>query len=244
MTERVALITGAANRLGKAMAEALHQDGFNVVIHFRNSGQAAASLIAGLNRVRADSAAGAQADLCTTGGPASLATQALKHWGRLDLLINNASSFFPTPLDTATEAQWDDLIGSNLKAPFFLCQALVDSLSASGGSIVNLVDIHAQRPMPNHPIYSAAKAGLAMLTKSLAVELAPRIRVNGIAPGAVLWPEHHGQLNTPEETILSRTPLRRTGEPADIVAALRYLVDAPYVTGQILAVDGGRSLTI
>jgi len=195
-----------------------------------------------LERARSDSVRLLAGDLCATAALADWVTQALAWRGRLDLLVNNASSFYPTPLETATEAQWDDLLGSNLKGPFFLTRAAAPALRATGGCVVNVVDIHAQRPLVRHPIYSIAKAGNAMLVQALARELAPEVRVNGIAPGAILWNEYETSATVRDE-VLSRTALGRQGTPADIARALLFLVcDAPYVTGQILVVDGGRVL--
>jgi pteridine reductase len=182
-----------------------------------------------------------QADLLLTSSLPELATQATNAWGQLDLLINNASSFYPTPLGSISETQWDDLLGTNLKAPLFLAQALAPALKAQCGNIINIADIYAERPLPNYAVYSIAKAGLVMLTKALARELAPEVRVNAIAPGAILWPEGVGP--NYEAALMKRIPLRRCGEPEDIARAVLYLAQAPYVTGQIMAVDGGRSIS-
>jgi pteridine reductase len=239
---RVALITGAAHRIGAQVARLLHSDGADIAIHYRSSAEAAEALSADLERHRPDSVCLVQADLADTAALPSLVAQVAGFRGRLDILVNNASSFFPTPLETASEADWDALIGSNLKGPFFLTRAAAGLLRAAGGCVVNLVDIHAQRPLKDHPIYSIAKAGNAMMVKSLARELGPEVRVNGIAPGAILWPEQ-GLSDDAKREILSRTALERAGTPADIARALLFLVrDADYVTGQILAVDGGRTL--
>ena len=235
------LITGAAHRIGATTARFLHAAGMNIVIHYRGSRAAAEALQAELEARRPASVALVQADLHDTGLLPALVEQAAEAWGRLDVLINNASSFYATPMGKVTEAEWDDLLGSNLKAPFFLAQAAAPFLRAAGGCIVNIVDIHAERPLREFPVYSIAKAGLVMLTKALAAELGPEVRVNGVAPGAILWPEHLDEAG--REKIVSRTFLKRQGAPEDIARAIRYFIqDAPYVTGQILAVDGGRSL--
>lgn len=240
----VVLITGAARRIGASIAQTLHRSGFNTVLHYRNSAAEAEQLCAELNRQRPDSAVCAQADLLRTGRLPELVDRALEKWQRLDALVNNASSFYPTPIGAVDEAAWNDLMGSNLKAPLFLSQAAAPHLKKSGGSIVNIVDVHAERPMRKHVVYSAAKAGLASLTRSLARELAPEVRVNGVAPGAILWPEHEMPGET-RESILQRVPLQRSGNPEDIALAVKFLLlEAPYVTGHILPVDGGRSLFI
>lgn len=214
----------------------------NVVIHYRGSGQDAEQLADRLNGLRSGSALTVQADLLATPGLAPLVADVVARTGGLDLLLNNASTFYPTPLAEVTEAHWDDLMGTNLKAPLFLSQAAAPHLRARRGSIVNIVDIHAQRPLRNHPVYGPAKAGLAMLTRSLAKDLAPEIRVNGVSPGAILWPED-GMSESAEQSIIRQVPLKRVGEPADIANTILFLVkDAPYITGQIIAVDGGRSV--
>ncbi len=238
---RWALVTGAGRRIGAAIVEGLHAAGANVVVHYRKSGEAAQALVATLNTSRADSALAVQADLRDSAAPEQLLAEVTAKTGRLDVLVNNASSFYPTPLGSITEDQWDDLLGSNLKAPLFLCQAALPHLQESRGVIINIVDIHSQRPLKNHPGYGAAKAGLAMLTRSLAKDLGPDIRVNAVSPGAILWPES-GMSERIQKNIIGKTALKRPGEPADIAGAVLFLVrDAPYVTGQILAVDGGRS---
>jgi len=239
---RVALITGGAKRIGNAIARALHGAGAQVVIHYRSSKQGADALVAELNDRRASSALALCCDLLDTAALPALVTQTLQRFGRLDILVNNASSFYPTPVGTITERNWDELVGSNLKAPLFLSQAAAPALRAARGLIINMVDIHAQRPLPEHTVYSVAKAGLVTLTKSLARELGPEVRVNGIAPGPVLWPEHEMSAALQQE-IIDKTTLKRTGAPDDIArAALFFAKDAPYVTGQILAIDGGRSI--
>jgi pteridine reductase len=242
LTPKVALITGAAARIGAEVVRTLHGAGMDLVVHYRNSGEAAAALKAELEAARADSVRLARADLLDPSAPAVLMEAIRDFRNRLDVLVNNASSFYPTPLAEATEAQWAELIGTNLRAPFFLAQAAAPMLTAADGCIVNLVDIHAERPHADHPIYSIAKAGNAMMVQSLARELGPRVRVNGVAPGAILWPDQ-GLSDSAKETILARTALKRAGAPADIARTVLFLVrDAPYVTGQILAVDGGRTI--
>ena len=237
----VVLITGAAHRIGATTAKLLHQNGMNIVLHYRGSREKAQAVQKELNDKREKSVILIQADLHITNGLPALIEESVKAWGRLDALINNASSFYPTQIGKATEDQWDDLMGSNLKAPFFLSQAAAPHLKKTNGCIINIVDIHADRPLKTFPIYSMAKAGLAMMTKSLAGELGPEIRVNGVAPGAILWPENLDEVA--KQRIVSRTFLKRQGEPKDISKAILYLIkDAEYVTGQIIAVDGGRSL--
>jgi pteridine reductase len=216
----------------------------NVVVHYRRSGAQADALCSELNARRPGTASCIEADLLVTRDLPMLVDRVIARYGALDALVNNASTFYPTPLGTVTEAHWDDLMGSNLKGPFFLSQAAAPSLTARRGAIVNIVDIYAERPLDDHPVYSAAKAGLAMLTRALARELGPAVRVNGVAPGAILWPEQ--EQNPADRTeILARTALGRTGGPEDIARTVRFLLaDAPYITGQILAVDGGRSTCI
>ena len=237
----VVLITGAAHRIGATTAKLLHQNGMNIVLHYRGSRENAQAVQKELNEKRENSVILIQADLHITNGLSALIEESVKAWGRLDALINNASSFYPTKIEKATEDHWDDLMGSNLKAPFFLSQAAAPHLKKTKGCIINIVDIHAERPLKTFPIYSMAKAGLAMMTKSLACELGPEIRVNGVAPGAILWPENLDEVA--KQRIVSRTFLKRQGEPKDISKTILYLIkDASYVTGQIIAVDGGRSL--
>jgi len=238
---KVVLITGAAHRIGATTARMLHAAGMNIVLHYRSSREAAEALQTELQARRPDSVTLLQADLHETAQLARLVEQAVAAWGRLDVLINNASTFYPTPLGSVTEEQWDDLIGTNLKAPFFLSQAAAPHLRQQQGCIVNIVDIHAERPLKRFPVYSMAKAGLVMMTKSLACELGPEVRVNAVAPGAILWPEHLDEAG--REKIISRTFLKRQGSPEDIARAIRYLVnEAGYMSGQVLTVDGGRSL--
>ncbi len=241
LDNKVVLITGAAHRIGAMTARTLHAKGMNLVLHYRSSDEAAKALRNELLSHRPDSVILIKADLHETRKLQKLVKAAAEHWGRLDVLINNASSFYSTKIGHVTETQWDDLIGSNLKAPFFLSQAAAPYLKAHNGCIVNIVDIHAERPLKAFPVYSMAKAGLVMMTKSLACELGPEVRVNAVAPGAILWPEHLDEEG--KEKIVSRTFLKRKGEPDDIAKAILYLVkDAGYMTGQILSVDGGRSL--
>lgn len=241
---KVALITGAAQRIGAAIARCLHAEEMNIALHYRASRAAADALARELNDARPSSCVVVQGDLLDQRDLARVATEAAGAWGRLDVLVNNASTFYETPFGTATAAQWDDLLGANLKAPFFLAQALAEELRKQRGCIVNLVDIHAERPLKSYPVYSIAKAGLAMLTRSLARELGPHVRCNGVAPGAILWPEHELS-DDARAQIIARTALKRQGHPDDIARAVRYLVcDADYVTGEIITVDGGRSLSI
>jgi len=239
---KVALVTGAARRVGAAIVARLHSNGANVAIHYRDSVNDAAALANRLNVLRPDSAAVFQADLKLTQALPDLIAAVVESFSRLDILVNNASSFYPTPAGEITEADWDDLMSINLKVPLFLSQAALPELRERHGVIVNIVDIHAQRPLENHSVYGSAKAGLAMLTRSLAKDLAPEVRVNGVAPGAILWPEND-MSDAVKQTILRQIPLARAGDPADIAGCVLYLVqDADYVTGQIIAVDGGRSI--
>ncbi len=242
LTGKTALVTGGARRLGAVIARALHTAGARIVLHYRNSAEAAESLAETLNGLRPDSVALAPADLLDPQAPAQLTAAAVAAFGRLDILVNNASTFYPTPIGHIDERVWTDLVGTNLKAPLFLAQAASPALRDSGGLILNLVDIHGLRPLRHHPVYSVAKAGLIMLTKSLARELGPSVRVNAIAPGPVMWPER-GVEEAVRQRIIERTALKRGGSPEDIArAALFFACDAPFVTGQILAVDGGRSI--
>jgi pteridine reductase len=239
---RTALVTGGAKRLGAAIVRALHARGANVLLHYRGSAGAAQALAAELNARRAGSVELHAADLLDVAALPGIVAAATRAFGRLDVLVNNASTFYPTPVGEITLAQWDDLTGTNLRAPLFLSQAAAPALRDAGGCIVNLVDIHAQRPLKRHPVYCAAKAGLWMLTQSLARELAPEVRVNGVAPGPVMWPD--GPMDADVQArILERTALRRIGSPEDVAKAVLFFVaDAPYVTGQILPVDGGRTI--
>lgn len=237
-----ALITGAGKRIGARVAKTLHAAGANIVVHYRASAEPANQLTEELNRHRPDSSITVGADLLDTAALPAIVGQIVEQTGRLDILVNNASSFYPTPLGSITEQQWDDLIGTNLKAPLFLCQAAYPYLRDRGGTIVNIVDIHAMRPLRDHTVYGPAKAGLAMLTRTLARDLAPEVRVNGVSPGAILWPED-GMPDSVKQSVLKQIPMKRAGEPEDIASCILYLVrDADYVTGQIIAVDGGRSV--
>jgi pteridine reductase len=239
---KVALITGGAHRIGAEVARGLHRAGADLVIHYRRSAEGAKRLQETLEGARAHSVLLLQADPTDCAGFPGLIDRIRDFRGRLDILVNNASSFYPTPLADATAEQWDDLIGSNLKGPFFLTREAAPLLRSARGCVVNLVDIHAERPLKDHPIYSIAKAGNAMMVKALARELGPEVRVNGIAPGAILWPEQ-GLAETTKREILGRVALRRPGSPTDIARTLLFLVrDADYITGQIIAVDGGRTL--
>jgi pteridine reductase len=240
--DRVVLITGGARRVGAEIARALHAAGAGVLIHYRSSESDAVALADELNRERPGSCAIHRADLLSPEAPENLVAAALAAFGRLDVLINNASTFYPTPVGKITLAQWDDLIGSNMRAPLFLAQAAAASLAKQRGLIINMIDIHGLRPLKGYPVYSAAKAGLAMLTRSLARELGPDIRVNGIAPGPVLWAEKDVDEELKRE-IIGKTALKRAGSPADIARTALFLAkDAPYITGQIIAVDGGRGI--
>lgn len=238
-SQPAALVTGAARRIGAAIAETLHAADYRVVIHCRNSRAEADALSARLNARRANSAIVIAADLLIDGEPERLIHDAHKAFGQLDLLVNNASSFYPTAIGKTTRAQWNDLIGSNLEAPFFLCQAAASVMT--NGAIVNLIDIHGERPLANHAVYSTAKAGLHMLTRALAKDLAPHVRVNGISPGAILWPQ--AEMNDAEkEKIVAGTPLARIGTPHDIADAVLFLARSEFITGRVIVVDGGRSL--
>ena len=239
---RVALITGGARRVGAEIVRTLHGAGASVLLHHRDSAAAAAALADELNAIRPSSVAIERANLLDAETPQILVAAALLEFGRLDIVVNNASTFYPTAVGEITAEQWDDLIGTNLKAPLFLAQAATPALKLWRGLIINIVDIHALRPLKGHPVYSVAKAGLAMLTRSLARELGPEIRVNGIAPGPVLWPERAMDEQLKRE-IIAKTALKRHGTPQDIARTVLFLAkDAPYITGQIIAVDGGRSI--
>ncbi|TAN49605.1 MAG: pteridine reductase [Methylococcaceae bacterium] len=241
-TPRCVLITGAAKRIGAAIAACLHAAGYNLIVHCHHSASDALALAETCNITRPDSARVLQLDLAQTEALDDFIAQAVSFWGSLDVLVNNASAFYPTPLQHTTAAQWQALLDANLKAPFFLCQAAVPWLKRRRGNIVNITDIHAARGLPGYAAYSASKAGLVSLTHCLAKELAPEVRVNAVAPGAILWPER--AMDEAEQAgILARIPLQRLGCPADIAKAVLFLAqDADYVTGQVLAVDGGRSL--
>ncbi len=242
--ERVAIVTGAARRIGAAIVRHLHRRGLKVVIHYRGSQDDAETLRQDLDAYRPGSVALIQADLDAPGAALKIRDAALGVFGRIDVLVNSASTFYPTPLNAASTADWDALMGPNLRAPYFLAQACAPELGKHGGAIVNLVDIHGLVPLAGHSIYSQAKAGLIAQTRALAVELAPEVRVNGVAPGAILWPEGKSAA-TDRAKIIERVPLRRQGQPEDVAGAVAFLaLDAPYITGQILAVDGGRLLNM
>src|SRR5690554_2873838 len=242
----VALVTGSAQRLGAHTAQLLHERGWNVVIHFRSRRKPAQDLSEAMNHQRPNSAVALQADLSKMADIKRLGTKAMEHWGRLDALVNNASVFYPNPTPEATEDDWDSIMHTNLKAPFFLLQSCLPALRESTGSVVNLIDIYSEKPLPEHPLYCASKAGLAALTRSWAKDLAPAVRVNGVSPGAILWPEGDAEIDPDyQKAILDKTPLARTGNPADIAGAITWLMcDAPFVTGQVISVDGGRSLNM
>lgn len=243
-TAKTALVTGGSKRIGATTVRLLHEAGYNLVIHCRLSRQSADSLAEELNKNRVDSARVIQGDLNDETIYNNLIEQAFKCWNRLDVLVNNASSFYPTPIGSITMDDWHNLINSNMKAPLFLAQAAAPYLKQTQGNIINMLDVHAQRPMKEHPVYCAAKAGLAMLTMSLAKELGPDIRVNGVAPGAILWPDNEMPEHT-KKLILERTSLKKAGDPIDIAKTILFLVrDAHYITGQIIAVDGGRTINI
>ena len=242
LTGKTGLITGGARRVGAAITRRLHAVGANVLVHYRDSDADADKLLAELNGIRPKSASKVKAELLAPIAPRALVSAALESFGRLDLLVNNASAFFPVALGAIEASHWEELVGSNLRAPLFIAQEAAAELAKHEGAIVNIVDIHAERPLKGYPVYSIAKAGLAAMTRSLALELAPRVRVNGVAPGAIAWPED-GQFDPAErDRVIATTPLGRTGTPEDIAQAVHFLACAPYVTGQILAVDGGRSI--
>lgn len=246
LDKKTVLVTAGARRVGAAICRRLHAAGANVMVNYLRSGKAARELVAELNTRRADSAAMIKADLLHADAPVRLVKATLQAFGRLDALVNNASSFYPTPVGKLNEAAWQDLIGTNLKAPLFIAQAAAAELKKRRGCIVNIVDIHAEFPLKDYVIYSIAKGGLAALTRSLAQELSPAVRVNGVSPGPILWPDSEiWKSPKTRKAIVDRTLLKRTGEPDDIARAVEFLVaGAPYVTGQILAVDGGRSISL
>jgi pteridine reductase len=241
MQGKVILVTGGAKRVGAAICRRLHAAGARIAIHYRSSGQEALALQDELNARRAESASVFQADLLDLNALPQLVHKIIKKFGRLDALVNNASSFYPTPLADIDEQQWHDLLGTNLKAPLFLAQAAADELRRRHGCIV-----HAERPMHRHLLYSLAKAGLVALTRGLAQEMAPQVRVNAIAPGVIVWPESEAWTDEEQRrTIVAHTLLKREGEPDDIARTVAFLIqDAPYITGQIIAVDGGRSVNL
>jgi len=239
----VALVTGAGRRVGAAIARRLHAAGYDLALHYRHSATEASALAAELEARRAGSVYAAQAELADVARLPGLVEGVLARYGRLDALVNNASAFYATPLDTATVAQWNELFASNAQAPFFLAQAAAPALRAARGGIVNMVDIYVERALARHPLYVMAKAALAAMTRSLAVDLAPQVRVNGVAPGALLWPAAD-QHDEDRDAILARTPLGRIGSPEDAADAVLWLLQAPFVTGQIVRVDGGRTLSV
>ncbi len=241
---KVVLITGGARRIGASVARLLHAQGMQLVIHYRSSKEEAHQLQQELHQTRAESVMLICGDLLNTAKLGNLVHETVGAFGRLDVLINNASSFYPTPFGKAGEKEWEDLIGSNLKAPFFLSQAAAPHLKKTGGCIINMADIHGKQPLKTYPIYSIAKAGVVMLTKSLARELGPEVRVNAIAPGTILWPENELD-EMAKQRIISRAPQKRSGNPDDIAKAILFLIrDASYITGQVIAVDGGRSVVL
>jgi pteridine reductase len=243
-SRKTALVTGAAARIGAEVSKTLHRRGCDVLVHYNSSESPALELVDELNAERINSAFPAQADLSSPNGLEQLAGEARKHFERLDILVNNASRFYPTVMGQTKAWQWDDLLNSNLRGPYFLVQELLEELQTAGGNVINIIDIHAERPMPGHAVYCMSKAGLAMMTQALAQELGPSIRVNGVSPGAILWPANEPD-SQEKQAILEKVVLKRVGDPADIASAVAYLaLDAPYVTGQILAVDGGRSLNL
>lgn len=241
MKNRTAIITGGAKRIGAAITCELHRMGMDVIIHFNTSGEPASQLVDKLNSIRPGSARAVQSDLGITDNCSELIETALEINNRLDVLINNASAFFPVPLLKASNRDWNSIIDINLKAPFLLSQAAATHLASTKGSIINLTDIHANRPLKNHGLYSVSKAGLIMLTRSLALELAPDVRVNAISPGAIFW--HENMTENDKKEILHRIPLKSLGKAEDIAKAVNYLVDGTsYITGEELIIDGGRSL--
>lgn len=242
LENKVALITGGSRRIGAATARLLHQQGMRLVIHYRNSVVEAEALRAELTEQRADSVLLIRGDLREIAKVKNLVREAANEMGRLDALVNNASVFYPTPIKSTTEDQWQDIMDTTLRAPFFLSQAAAPYLEKSRGSIVNITDIYAERPLQEHPVYNAAKAGLLSLTRSLARDLGPQIRVNAVAPGAIMWPQR-GMDELSRQRMVSRTPLKRTGAPEDIARAVQFLLEgADFVTGQVINVDGGRSV--
>jgi pteridine reductase len=244
MQEKVVLVTGGAKRVGAAICRRLHAQGAKLVIHYRSSLDEARALQLELNDNRPNSASLAQADLLDIDLLPELIDKTVKRYGQLDALINNASSFFATPLGACTMEAWRDLVGSNLMAPLFLSQAAAPHLKERHGCIINIIDIHTERPLKDFVIYNAAKGGLQALTRSLALDLGPEIRVNGVSPGPILWPEDAIWSNAQaRDAIIQDTLLKRMGEPEDIARTVQFLIhDAPYITGQIIAVDGGRSI--
>lgn len=246
LQDKVVLITGGAKRVGASICRLLHAGGANLMIHYRSSVGEARALQSELNLLRPNSAAIIQGDLLNLSILPSLVQETIHHFGKLDVLINNASSYYPTEIGEIDATQWEDLIGSNLKAPLFLAQAAAAELRKQHGNIVNITDMHVERPKRGYIVYSVAKAGLMTLTKSLALDLAPDVRVNAVAPGPVLWPEDNPQFDEVyRQRVISQTLLKRIGEGDDVAKAVRFLIqDAPFITGQVIAVDGGRSLNL
>ncbi|QPG04570.1 pteridine reductase [Salinimonas marina] len=237
----IALITGAARRIGHHFASTLHAKGYQIIVHYNQSRSEAEQLCRSLNQLRAESAVTIQADLCDMQQVANLAKQVTEISTRLDVLINNASAFYPTPVGQIQTQDWLTLMGSNVQGPLFLTQALSQQLKDSGGCVINMVDIHAERPLPGHSVYCAAKSALASVTRSLAIELAPAIRVNGIAPGAILWPERPLS-EAQKQHLLQSIPLQQLGSVEALSHTAEFLIGNPYITGQIIAIDGGRSI--
>jgi pteridine reductase len=243
---KVVLVTGGAKRVGAAICRRLHAAGANLMLHYRSAAGEARLLQAELNHQRKDSVALIQADLLDLGKIPSLVDQTVQSFGRLDALVNNAASFYQTPVGEITSEDWDNLIGADLRAPLFIAQAAAPALKKTQGAIVNITDIHAERPLKNYVLYSVAKAGLVGLTRSLARELAPEVRVNAVAPGPILWPDDDGSFDElSRQRIISHTPLKREGTPEDVARAVLFLLaDAPYVTGETISVDGGRHIAL
>lgn len=245
-SKKVILITGGAKRVGAAICRQLHAEGASLMIHYRSSAHEARALQAELNLQRSQSVAIFQADLLQVTGLPNLVAETIQQFGQLDVLINNASSYYPTEIGQIDEAKWLDLVGSNLKAPLFLSQAAAQELRKNHGCIINITDMHVERPKKGYVVYSVAKAGLVTLTKSLAHELGPEVRVNAVAPGPVQWPDNNPQFDEVyRQRVINQTLLKRVGEPEDIAKAVKFLIyDAPFITGHVLAVDGGRSLNL
>ena len=245
LSGKVALVTGGSKRVGAAIVRRLNEAGAAVMVHHRNSQEAAKALVAELNQARANSCASVRADLLNISAVAELVKTTVERFGGLDILVNNASTFYPTPVGEIKSTDWDDLIGTNLKAPLFLAQAAAPHLRKTHGCIVNITDIHADRPLKRYVVYSVAKAGLAGLTRSLARERGPDVRVNGVAPGPILWPDDGSYDEVARQRVVSHTLLKRTGEAEDIARTVYFLAaEAPYITGQVIAVDGGRSINL
>jgi pteridine reductase len=246
MTDKIILITGGAKRVGAAITRLLHANGAKVMIHYRSSATDAAALQAELNRIRPDSAAIIQGDLLDLAILPQLVTETVRRFGGLDVLVNNASSYYATKIGNITADDWENLLGTNLRAPLFLSQAAAPELKKRLGCIVNITDMHVEQPKKDYMVYSIAKGGLKTLTRALAKDLAPEIRVNAVAPGPVLWPEDNPQFDGDyRQKVVAQTLLNRVGEPEDVARAVNFLInDAPFVTGQVIAVDGGRSINL